>query len=81
MSTIAAISTPSGIGGIAVVRLSGSEAFAIASRHLVLPKPNEGRPATAFTHVTCIFEVIMPNIHVSALYIAKALLEITVPFE
>lgn len=49
MSTIAAISTPSGIGGIAVIRLSGSEAFAIASHHLSLPRPTV-RPATAFAH-------------------------------
>ena len=37
MDTIAAISTPQGIGGIAVIRLSGPEAFAIASRHLKEP--------------------------------------------
>ena len=37
MDTIAAISTPHGIGGIAVVRLSGPDAFAIASRHLKSP--------------------------------------------
>lgn len=34
--TIAAISTPAGVGGIAVVRLSGPDALAIASRHLTL---------------------------------------------
>lgn len=32
--TIAAISTPAGVGGIAVVRLSGPEALAITSAHL-----------------------------------------------
>ena len=32
-STIAAISTPPGVGGIAVLRLSGPEAVAIATRH------------------------------------------------
>ena len=48
MSTIAAISTPSGIGGIAVVRLSGPEAFAIASQHLTLPKPVASHPAASF---------------------------------
>lgn len=32
--TIAAISTPAGIGGIAVVRLSGPDALAIATEHL-----------------------------------------------
>lgn len=34
--TIAAISTPAGVGGIAVVRLSGPDALPIASRHLIL---------------------------------------------
>ena len=36
-NTIAAISTPHGIGGIAVVRLSGPDARAIASNHVSLP--------------------------------------------
>ena len=36
-TTIAAISTPPGIGGIAVIRLSGPAAFDIASRHVHLP--------------------------------------------
>ena len=49
MSTIAAISTPHGIGGIAVIRLSGPEALSIASRHLALPTVTCVRPATAFT--------------------------------
>ena len=40
-STIAAISTPSGIGGIAVLRLSGPEAFTIAARHVNLPSPDK----------------------------------------
>jgi len=34
--TIVAISTPAGVGGIAVVRLSGPDALSIASRHLTL---------------------------------------------
>ena len=37
MDTIAAISTPHGIGGIAVIRLTGPDAFAIASCHLKEP--------------------------------------------
>ena len=40
-TTIAAVSTPPGVGGIAVVRLSGPDACAIASRHVRLP--GEGR--------------------------------------
>ena len=31
-STIAAIATPPGAGGIAVVRLSGAESYAVAAR-------------------------------------------------
>lgn len=34
--TIVAISTPTGVGGIAVVRLSGPEALSIATKHLTL---------------------------------------------
>ena len=37
--TIAAISTPAGIGGIAVIRLSGPDALPIALRHLTLHSP------------------------------------------
>ena len=46
--SIAAISTARGLGAIAVVRLSGDDAFDIAARHLVLPEPQGTRPATAF---------------------------------
>lgn len=48
MSTIAAISTPAGVGGIAVVRLSGPQAFAIAQRHLRLTLPTGSQPVAAF---------------------------------
>ena len=37
--TIAAISTPAGIGGIAVIRLSGPDALPIALRHLTFHSP------------------------------------------
>ncbi len=36
--TIVAVATPAGVGGIAVVRLSGPQAHAIASAHLTVPK-------------------------------------------
>ncbi|MBO4599889.1 MAG: tRNA uridine-5-carboxymethylaminomethyl(34) synthesis GTPase MnmE [Bacteroidales bacterium] len=39
MSTIAAISTPSGVGGIAVVRVSGPQALSVVARHVTLPNP------------------------------------------
>ena len=35
--TVAAVATPAGMGGIGVVRISGPEAFAIASK-VLLPK-------------------------------------------
>ncbi len=38
MSTIAAISTPFGSGGIAVIRISGDEAFCVADRFFVCQK-------------------------------------------
>lgn len=47
-STIAAISTPSGIGGIAVLRLSGPEAFTIAARHVNLPAPDRSTRFSPF---------------------------------
>ena len=40
-STICAISTPPGIGGIAVIRLSGSEAVSIAEKAFVSPKDSK----------------------------------------
>lgn len=42
--TIAAISTPAGVGGIAVVRLSGPEALPVATKHLMVQL--EARKAT-----------------------------------
>ena len=38
--TIAAISTPSGVGAIAIVRLSGPDAFLIAQKIFVARKKN-----------------------------------------
>ena len=32
MSTVAAISTPNAVGGIAVIRISGEDAFAVSDR-------------------------------------------------
>lgn len=44
--TIAAISTPAGVGGIAVVRLSGPDALSIATSHLS-PLTSECRPISS----------------------------------
>ena len=40
-TTVAAISTPPGKGGVAVIRISGADAFAVADRMF---KPKNGRP-------------------------------------
>ena len=59
-STIASISTPSGIGGIAVLRLSGPEAFNIAARHVNLPAPDKTTRFSPFRNGdTLIDEVVV----------------------
>lgn len=55
-STICAISTPPGIGGIAVIRLSGSQAIAIADK--VFVSPAKGRQLTAQAANTLHFGLI-----------------------
>lgn len=60
MNTIAAISTPPGVGGIAVVRLSGPEAFAIAAQHTAMPpEGREVRFALFRAGVTVLDEVVV----------------------
>ena len=46
-STIAAIATAPGAGGIAVVRLSGPESYAVAAK-VFCP----ANPAVSYTHLT-----------------------------
>lgn len=48
MSTIAAISTPAGVGGIAVVRISGTKAFDITQHHIKLPQAPGPSPNTSY---------------------------------
>jgi len=48
--TIAAIATPLGEGGLAVVRLSGSQALAVAERSFQPVGPSSRRPTDAATH-------------------------------
>ncbi len=50
MSTICAISTPYGIGGIAVVRVSGEQAIAIVDRLFAGRKPIAETPANTVRH-------------------------------
>ena len=54
--TIAAVSTPRGKGGVALLRISGPEALAIASR---VCKPKNGKPLSAAPSRTAIYADIL----------------------
>ena len=51
-ATIAAISTPPGVGGIGVVRVSGPDALAVAARVF---RPQNGISVTGMSGYTCVF--------------------------
>ena len=53
--TIAAVSTPFGKGGVAVIRLSGDEAATVAERLL---SPADGRPLTAHPPRTAVYGLL-----------------------
>lgn len=84
--TIVAVTTPAGVGGIAVVRLSGTEALSIALRHLSV-KELSPRKAT-YCHFGALDDVIAvyyptgytgePTVEISchgSLYVQQAVLE------
>lgn len=48
--TIAAIATPLGEGGLAVIRISGAKAFAVADKIFLPVGKNSARPSVAATH-------------------------------
>jgi len=81
MSTIAAISTPPGIGGIAVLRLSGSDAFAIAAKHLKLQTPEGYHPFTAYAlfrnGLTVLDEVVVTSYRAPHSYTGEDMVEIS----
>ncbi|MDE5855075.1 MAG: tRNA uridine-5-carboxymethylaminomethyl(34) synthesis GTPase MnmE [Ruminococcus sp.] len=54
MSTIAAISTPNAVGGIAVIRISGEKALEIADKVF---KPFRGKKVTEMTGYTCTYGI------------------------
>ena len=54
--TIAAISTPPGKGGVAVIRISGSEAIAIAER---IFRPRSSRPISSYPKRTQIYGYVL----------------------
>jgi len=59
--TIAAVSTPSGIGGIGIIRLSGPRAWAIARRLFVPPRP----ASRIKTHHLYLGRILDPTTHQS----------------
>lgn len=57
--TIAAISTPMGKGGVAIIRISGSEALQVAEQ-VFLPKSR--KPLTAYPHRTAVYgDIFSPD--------------------
>lgn len=71
MTTIAAISTPQGVGGIAVIRLSGPQAFDIARRHL----SGEGRFGTFTADGDVLDEVVVNRFHAPHSYTGEDTVE------
>lgn len=55
MSTIAAISTPNAVGGIAVIRISGPDALTVAERVFT---PANGKPVSAMAGYTCAYGTV-----------------------
>ena len=58
MHTIAAISTPNAVGGIAVIRISGSSAFAVAER---IFKPFNNKKISDMEGYTCCYGIAHDN--------------------
>ena len=56
MRTIAAISTPRGKGGIAVIRISGDQAFGIASKVFY---PASGIPVSDCAYRTAVYGTVL----------------------
>ena len=78
MSTIAAISTPPGVGGIAVVRLSGTDAFTIAAKHLQLPHNGRDMGFSLFRRNDDVLdEVVVSLFHSPHSYTGEDVVEIS----
>ncbi|MBQ5334955.1 MAG: tRNA uridine-5-carboxymethylaminomethyl(34) synthesis GTPase MnmE [Oscillospiraceae bacterium] len=58
MNTIAAISTPNAAGGIAMIRISGSEALTVAERVF---QPVNGKKITEMQGYTCVYGSVSEN--------------------
>src|SRR5258706_13787839 len=59
--TIAAIATPLGEGGVAVIRLSGPQALAVADRSFVPAGKHSAMPSAAPTHTIHYGKIIRQN--------------------
>lgn len=59
MSTIAAISTPNAVGGIAVIRISGGDAIKIAER---IFKPFRGKSVSEMDGYTCAYGTVYDGV-------------------
>ena len=59
--TIAAIATPLGEGGLAVIRLSGPEALAVADRSFVPVGKHSAKPSAATTHTIHYGKIMRQN--------------------
>src|SRR5262245_54530444 len=68
--TIAAISTPLGEGGLAVVRISGSEALGIADRLFQAAGTHSCRPSTALTHTIHFGQIVREGIRIDEVLLA-----------
>lgn len=75
--TIAAISTPPGVGGIAVVRLSGPDAYSIARQHLAMSNTSRTTFFTLFRiGNTILDEVVVTCFHAPHSYTGEDTVEI-----
>ena len=85
--TIAAIATPLGEGGIAVIRISGSDALAVADRAFVPLGRNASKPSEARSHTlhyghvmrggTIVDEVLLAVMRAPRTYTVEDVVEIT----
>ena len=60
-STICAISTPAGVGGIAVIRVSGNDALDICDK-IIDPQSAKGRLSEQQANTVCLRQVIAPSL-------------------
>lgn len=81
MSNIAAISTPAGVGGIAVIRISGPQSWEIAAKHVRLQSCPGPQPATGYALFRAegkvLDEVVVTAYHAPHSYTGEDMVEIS----